>query len=108
MLLNELQIIERLTRNDRRKIVITPIINMRSQLGPSSLDVRLGRNFRIVQSQFYTHLEPTKPEEDLEREVKNYTKLITVSEEPNKGGFVLHPGTFVLASTLNIFAYQAI
>jgi dCTP deaminase len=100
MLLNELQIIERLTRNDRKKIVVTPIINLRDQLGPSSLDVRLGSNFRIVKSQLYTHLDPTQREEVIERDVKRYTELLMVSEDPQKKGFILHPGTFVLASTL--------
>lgn len=100
MLLNEIQIIERLTRNDRRKIVVTPIIDLRAQLGPSSLDIRLGSSFRVVKSQLYTHLNPTKQEEKIERDVKRYTELLTVSGDPLKGGFILHPGTFVLASTL--------
>ena len=100
MLLNDLQIIDRLTRSDRKRIVVNPIIDLNAQLGPSSLDVRLGSNFRIVKSQLHTHLEPTKPEEEIERDVSNYTEMITVSEDPFKGGFVLHPGTFVLASTL--------
>lgn len=100
MLLNELQIVERLTRNDRKRIVITPIIDLRAQLGSSSLDVRLGSNFRIVKSQLYTHLDPTKQEEEIERDVERYTELLTVSEDPRKNGFILHPRTFVLASTL--------
>ncbi len=100
MLLNELQIVDRLTRSDRKRIVVTPIIDLKAQLGPSSLDVRLGSNFRIVKSQLYTHLEPTKPKEEIERDVNKYTEMLTVSEDPLEGGFVLHPGTFVLASTL--------
>ena len=100
MLLNELQIVDRLTRSDRKRIIVTPIIDLKAQLGPSSLDVRLGSNFRIVKSQLYTHLDPTKQEEKIERDVRRYTELLTVSEDPQKNGFILHPGTFVLASTL--------
>jgi dCTP deaminase len=100
MLLNELQIVERITRNDRKRIIVTPIIDLKAQLGPSSLDVRLGSHFRIVKSQLDTHLNPLQPEEFIERDVSRYTELLTVSENPKNGGFVLHPGTFVLASTL--------
>jgi len=100
MVLNELQIIDRLTRRDRKQVIVTPILDLKAQLGPSSLDVRLGSNFRIVQSQRYTHLEPKRSEEELERQVKNYTELIIVSDDKNDAGFVLHPGIFALASTL--------
>lgn len=79
---------------------MTPILDLRGQLGPSSLDVRLGNHFRIVKSQLSTHLNPLKSLEKVERDVNRYADLLTVSEDPKKEGFVLHPGTFALASTL--------
>ncbi|NUS74454.1 MAG: dCTP deaminase [Corynebacteriales bacterium] len=59
---------------------------------PSSIDVRLDRWFRVFNNSKYTHIDPAQQQDDL-------TSLIeTKSEEP----FVLHPGEFVLASTLEV------
>ncbi len=57
---------------------------------PSSVDVRLGRHFRIFQHSRYTHIDVREPQPDL-------TQSIAVEEnEP----FVLHPGEFALGTTL--------
>lgn len=59
---------------------------------PSSVDVRLDRYFRVFNNQQYTHIDPATQQDDL-----------TVLVEP-KGDdpFVLHPGEFVLGSTLEV------
>jgi dCTP deaminase len=59
---------------------------------PSSIDVRLDRYFRVFNNQQYTHIDPATQQDDL-----------TVLVEP-KGDdpFVLHPGEFVLGSTLEV------
>ena len=57
---------------------------------PSSIDVRLDRWFRVFANHRYTHIDPAERQDDL-------TELVEPrDDEP----FVLHPGEFVLGSTL--------
>ena len=57
---------------------------------PSSVDVRLDNMFRVFNNTRYTHIDPSIRQDDL-------TTLV----EPKEGEpFVLHPGEFVLGSTL--------
>jgi dCTP deaminase len=59
-------------------------------LQPSSVDVRVDRFFRVFRNSRYPFIDVKRPMEDL-------TELVEVeSEEP----FILHPGEFVLGSTL--------
>jgi deoxycytidine triphosphate deaminase len=59
---------------------------------PSSIDVRLDRYFRVFANHRYTHIDPAVEQDDL-------TELVEPDgEEP----FVLHPGEFVLGSTLEV------
>jgi dCTP deaminase len=59
---------------------------------PSSIDVRLDRFFRVFNNSAYTHIDPALQQDDL-------TSLVEPSgDEP----FVLHPGEFVLGSTLEV------
>lgn len=61
-------------------------------LQPSSIDVRLDRLFRVFNNHLYTHIDPAVRQDDL-------TTAVEVAEgDP----FVLHPGEFVLASTLEV------
>ena len=57
---------------------------------PSSIDVRLDRYFRVFENHRYPHIDPSVEQPDLTRMVE------AVGDEP----FILHPGEFVLASTL--------
>jgi dCTP deaminase len=57
---------------------------------PSSIDVRLDRWFRVFENHKYPHIDPSTEQPDL-------TRLIEPEgDEP----FILHPGEFVLGSTL--------
>jgi dCTP deaminase len=57
---------------------------------PSSIDVRIDRLFRVFRNSRYPYIDVKQPMEDL-------TELVqTEGDEP----FILHPGEFVLASTL--------
>jgi dCTP deaminase len=57
---------------------------------PSSVDVRVDRFFRVFQNSRYPFIDVKKPMEEL-------TELVeAVDSEP----FILHPGEFVLGSTL--------
>lgn len=59
---------------------------------PSSVDVRLDRWFRVFNNTRYTHIDPAQQQDEL-------TSLVEV---PDGEPFVLHPGEFVLASTLEV------
>ncbi|HEY9315913.1 dCTP deaminase [Williamsia sp.] len=59
---------------------------------PSSIDVRLDGLFRVFNNTRYTHIDPAQRQDEL-------TTLVERTEgEP----FVLHPGEFVLGSTLEV------
>ena len=56
---------------------------------PSSIDLKVGYEFRVFENHKYSHIDPKAEQEDL-------TTLVTATvEEP----FVLHPGEFVLGTT---------
>ena len=57
---------------------------------PSSIDVRLDKFFRLFDNHKYPVIDPSLDQPDL-------TRLVEVSSHD---GFVLHPGEFVLGSTL--------
>jgi deoxycytidine triphosphate deaminase len=59
---------------------------------PSSIDVRLDRYFRVFHNHRYTHIDPAAQQDDL-------TELVEV---PDGEAFLLHPGEFVLGSTLEV------
>jgi dCTP deaminase len=64
---------------------------------PSSVDVRLDRRFRVFNNHAYTHIDPSMQQDDL-------TRLVEVADDEP---FVLHPGEFVLASTLEVITLPA-
>ena len=59
---------------------------------PSSIDVRLDRFFRVFNNARYTHIDPAQQQDD----------LTTLVEPDGDDPFVLHPGEFVLGSTLEV------
>jgi dCTP deaminase len=59
---------------------------------PSSIDVRLDRYFRVFNNARYTHIDPALQQDD----------LTTLVEPDGDEPFVLHPGEFVLGSTLEV------
>ncbi len=61
-----------------------------SLVQPSSVDMRVDRQFRVFHNARYPYIDVKRPMEEL-------TELVTVEgEEP----FILHPGEFVLGQTL--------
>ena len=61
---------------------------------PSSIDVRLDRYFRVFANHRYTHIDPSEQQDDL-----------TIPVEPDGDEpFILHPGEFVLGSTLEVIS----
>jgi dCTP deaminase len=59
-------------------------------LQPSSVDVRVDRLFRVFRNSRYPFI-------DVKREMEELTELVEVDAEE---AFILHPGEFVLGSTL--------
>jgi len=57
---------------------------------PGSIDVRVGNAFRVFRNSRYAYIDLKGPMEDL-------TELVTVTDDEP---FILHPGEFVLGSTL--------
>lgn len=94
--LNEQDLIARILSNN---LIITPLLEPRDQIGPTSIDIRLGFEFEVFNISKHPHLDPLD-EAQLERQLLDYTSKIHL---PPLGRFVLHPGEFVLASTLEYF-----
>jgi dCTP deaminase len=69
-------------------IVIEPLAD--GTIQPSSVDLRVDRFFRVFRNDTTPFIDPKQPQEDL-------TELVEVAEG---GAFILHPGEFVLGSTL--------
>ena len=65
-----------------------------SLVQPASIDVRLDRYFRLFDNHKYPHIDPSSAQPDL-------TRLVEVEDGE---AFVLHPGEFVLGSTVERIA----
>jgi dCTP deaminase len=61
-----------------------------SLMQPSSLDVRVDRYFRVFRNSRYPYIDVKQEQEEL-------TELVEIDDETP---FILHPGEFVLGSTL--------
>lgn len=98
MILNEAQILERLVDPDpERRIIITPLLKPEEQFGPTSVDLRLGTDFQVMARTNITHMDLMKDPDSLSRDVQKHMQHVKVKPtEP----FILHPGEFALASTL--------
>jgi dCTP deaminase len=70
------------------RIVIEPL--MEGGVQPSSVDLRVDRYFRVFRNDTTPFIDPKLAQEDL-------TELVEVGESK---AFILHPGEFVLGSTL--------
>ena len=72
---------------ENNEIEISPLDE--AYIQPSSVDLRVGNEFRVFENHKYSHIDPKAAQEDL-------TTLVTATiDEP----FVLHPGEFVLGTT---------
>jgi dCTP deaminase len=70
------------------RIIIDPIGD--DAIQPSSVDLHVDRFFRVFRNDTTPYIDPKQHQEDL-------TELVEVGED---GAFILHPGEFVLGSTL--------
>jgi len=77
---------------EEKKLVITPFPDLKIQLGSCSLDLRLGKEFRVFNAGKMTCIDPNIPSSG-----EGTTDEIIVEEGLS---FILQPGDFVLAVTL--------
>ncbi len=76
------------------RLVVTPILDPK-QIGPASIDLRLGPDIIALQKSRVAGLDLTSMES--RREIGRYARTIHVGYH---GKFVLHPNTLVLGATL--------
>lgn len=75
-----------------KRIIIDPKPNLSVQLGSCSIDLRLGKKFRVFNHSKIALIDPNNPcaTEDLMTEI----------EVKNRDPFILQPGDFILATTM--------
>ena len=80
---------------EEKKAVYTeegPELDMDIQLGPSSFDLRLGYSFGVLNTRKVEMVDTKKMEK--------YRKFIREEEHTPEEGVIIHPGEFILGSTL--------
>lgn len=77
------------------RITIEPLAD--DAIQPASVDVRLGRGFRVFANHRHPYIDVRAPQDDL-------TELVEVEDDDP---FVLHPGEFVLGTTLETISLGA-
>lgn len=85
--LSDRDIRERLAKGD---LAIEPIDD--SQVGPASVDFRLGKEFRVFITNHKTHIDPANYGNG-----EDFTRLVEVNGDKP---FIIHPGEFVLGATV--------
>ena len=75
-----------------KRIIIKPSPDLQTQLGSCSIDLRLGTTFRVFDHSRHPYIDPSK--KDYSNEVTKVIKIDT------NGSFIMQPGDFVLAVTL--------
>jgi dCTP deaminase len=94
MVLSDVEIITEMVGGG---LVITPLFNGKVQIGSSSIDVRLGTEFRYIKTSKQTHFDLSQSNEKIKDQIEGYSEVVHINPmEP----FILHPNDFVLASTL--------
>jgi dCTP deaminase len=82
------------------RITVTPLLS-RKQIGPNTLDVRLGTEFVVRKMDVLTHLNPAGLSVELEQEPEKVASYYERTERLDpRQPFVLHAGQFALGCTL--------
>ena len=88
MILSDTMLLEAIARGD---LVFEPPVDPEAQVQPASIDLRLGNAFRIFNYGNHAVIDPQSA-----LDLDDLTELVTIEGRP----FILHPGAFVLGSTL--------
>lgn len=97
MPLSDIEILSRLVHpQPLKRLVITPIVSTK-QFQPSSFDLRLGYQFKVIRNVRQPYFNPLVAEDVMRKQVGHYLMPIDVEEFR---AVVIHPGEFALGSTL--------
>lgn len=88
-----------LTNKINNNLKVIPLLDSKSQIGSCSIDVRLGNQFIVTQTPLVSSLD-TIEFEKMEYSGEYQNKISVPLGKP----FVLHPGQFVLGSTLEFLS----
>ena len=77
------------------RIKISPKPNLAAQLGSCSIDLRLGKHFRVFKHSKIPYIDPNNP--------KLSTDMMDLVIVSDRQPFILQPGDFVLATTMESF-----
>lgn len=77
------------------RLVVMPLLDRERQIGPASVDVRLGTQFRLLRGIEGPGIDPAH----------ELDPLLTRSEERVSLPFGAHPGQFVLGATLEYLRF---
>jgi dCTP deaminase len=116
-LLHEQQIMTRLVHpNPDQRLIMTPLIALDAQLGPSSIDVRLGTEFQCQERNIEGIMHPMQALAKVKKNATATSADYWVKPPTESAGgtmktvvasltqpFILHPGEFALACTLEHF-----
>ena len=89
MILSDRDLRERLERGD---IKIEPLLDPEIQIQPASIDLRLGLDFQTFNFTQLALIDPLDPE--------SFARLTTQVHLAKEDRFIVHPGQFILATTL--------
>jgi len=87
-----------------RRLIVSPILSA-SQVGASSIDLRLGNVFLMVRARGLSHVDPGRFSRSIDSNDDHTWELARKQkherhEVPFEEGFLLHPGTLALVPTL--------
>ncbi len=88
------------TDYDTDRIIVTPLFSKNDQFGRVEIDLRLGHQFIIFKEHFQGSLNPLRLTE-YEGYIEKYQEEVVVKKGKN---IVLHPGRFIVGSTLEYIA----
>lgn len=83
-----------MSKNVSERLIITPLINPKSSIGTTSVDVRLGNKFILMQRQSFPVLDIAREETDTS--IGKYQQSVRINYHDH---FILHPRQLVIGST---------
>jgi len=97
-LLCDVDIVKRMVcEPENERIIVTPLISLKDQLGPDSLDLRLGTEFILKERSEHIATDPIEALKD-PSDIESHYRVIRKVDPLDP--FVLHTAEFVLATTL--------
>jgi dCTP deaminase len=85
-----------------KRLIITPITDLNSQIGEGTIDIRLGTRFIIFKGRKIDTLDPT--EERIDERIREFQDRIYI---PYGRKFILHPNQFILGGSLEYLRFPS-